>query len=271
MRSLTLWGLALIALAAGAAAAAAADDGAAIKELTPTGKLRVAVAVSPAPSALYSVKDAASGKLAGVTIDLGAALAKKIAVAPQFVEYLASGEIQNSAASGVWDVTFMPVDEARKQFVDFGSPYHLLQSTYLVAPGAKLNSIADVNAAGVRIAGVADTATYRASQKVSPRATHIAVAGVDAAVALMRDGKADAIPLSRESLAGLVAKIPGSRILDGGILDSTTAVAVPKNKPAALAYVSAFIEEEKASGAVRRAFDRMGLTSSQVAPAGMKP
>jgi polar amino acid transport system substrate-binding protein len=268
MRSFGAWGWALLAVAAGAAAA---DDGAAIKELTPTGRLRVAVAVSPAPSALYAVKDAATGRLRGVTIDLGAALAGKIGVEPQFVEYLASGEIQNSAANGVWDVTFMPVDEARKTFVDFGSPYHLLQSTYLVAPGAQLNSITEVNAAGVRIAGVADTATFRASQKASPNATHIAVAGVDAAVALMRDGKADAIPLSRESLGGLLAAIPGSRVLDGGILNSTTAVAVPKNKPAALAYVSAFIEAEKASGAVRRAFDAMGLTGSQVAPAGMKP
>src|SRR5689334_7708673 len=113
MRLLGLCGAALFALAAGAAAA---DDGAAIKELTSTGKLRVAVAISPAPSALYSVKDAATGRLAGVTIDLGTALAKKIAVEPQFVEYLASGEIQNSAANGVWDVTFMPVDEARKKF-----------------------------------------------------------------------------------------------------------------------------------------------------------
>jgi polar amino acid transport system substrate-binding protein len=268
MRSFGGWGLALFALAAGAAAA---DDGAAIKELTPTGSLRLAVAVSPAPSALYAVKDAATGRLRGVTIDLGAALAKKIGAEPQFVEYLASGEIQNSAASGVWDVTFMPVDEERKKFVDFGNAYHLLQSTYLVAPGSKLNSIAEVNAAGVRIAGVADTATFRASQKASPRATHISLAGVDAAVALMLGGNADAIPLSRESLAGLVAKIPGSRILDGGILNSTTAIAVPKNRPAALAYVSAFIEEQKASGAVRRAFDAMGLTTSQVAPAGMKP
>jgi polar amino acid transport system substrate-binding protein len=267
MRSLGLLGV-LIVLGAGAAVA---DDAAAVKELTPTGKLRVAVAISPAPSALYSVKDAATGKLAGVTIDLGTALAKRVGVAPQFVEYLASGEIQNSAASGVWDVTFMPVDEARKKFVDFGSPYHLLQSTYLVAPGSKLGAIPEVNAAGVRIAGVADTATFRASQKASPNATHISVEGVDAAVALMRDGKADAIPLSRESLTGLIAKLPGARILDGGILDSTTAVAVPKNRPAALAYASAFIEEEKASGAVRRSFDKMGLTSSQVAPDGMKP
>jgi polar amino acid transport system substrate-binding protein len=248
-----------------------ADDAAAIKELTATGKLRVAVAVSPAPSALYVVKDAASGKLTGVTIDLGTALARKLRVEPQFLEYLASGEIQNSAASGVWDVSFMPVDEERKKFVDFGNAYHLLQSTYLVAPGAKLSAIADVNAAGVRIAGVADTATFRASQRASPNATHISLPGVDAAVELMRAGKADAIPLSRESLAGLTAKLPGSRILDGGFLNSTTAIAVPKNRPDALAYVTAFIEEEKASGAVRRSFDQMGLTNSQVAPAGMKP
>jgi polar amino acid transport system substrate-binding protein len=253
------------------AGGAAADDAAAVKELTPTGKLRVAVAVSPAPSALYSVKDPTTGKLKGVTIELGRALAARLKVEPQFLEFLASGEIQNSAANNVWDVSFMPVDETRKKFVDFGNAYHLLQSTYLVAPGAKLQSIADVNHTGVRIAGVADTATFRASEKMSPEATHVSLAGVDAAVELMRAGKADAIALSRESLTSLMAKVPGSRILDGGIMNSTTAIAVPKDRPDALAYVTAFIEEQKASGNVRRFFDEMGLTGSQVAPAGMKP
>jgi polar amino acid transport system substrate-binding protein len=46
---------------------------------------------------------------------------------------------------------------------------------------------------------------------------------------------------------------------------------VPKGRPAALAYVSEFIEEAKASGLVRSALDEMGLTASQIAPAGMKP
>jgi polar amino acid transport system substrate-binding protein len=123
----------------------------------------------------------------------------------------------------------------------------------------------------VRIAGAAGTATFRASNKASPQATHLALAGVDAAVEAMRSGQADAIALSRESLTGLAAKIPGSRVLDGGFLNSTTAAAVPKGHGEALAYVSAFVEEAKASGMVRRALDDMGLTSSQVAPAGMKP
>ena len=81
----------------------------------------------------------------------------------------------------------------------------------------------------------------------------------------------EAIALSRESLGGLVAKIPGSHILPDAFLNSSTAVCVPKGKPAALAYVSQFIEEAKASGLVRKALDDMGLKSSQVAPVGMKP
>jgi polar amino acid transport system substrate-binding protein len=189
----------------------------------------------------------------------------------EFLPHLASGEIQNSAASGKWDVTFMPVDEERKKFVDFGNAYHLLQSTYLVAPGSKLAKVEDANAPGVRIGGVANTATFRAAQRTAPKATFVTVAGVDAAIAGMNAGEIDCIALSRESLSGLVTKIPGSRMLEGGFLNSSTAVAVPKDKPDALAYVSAFIEEAKANGLVRKALDAMNLQNSQVAPAGMKP
>ena len=86
----------------------------------------------------------------------------------------------------------------------------------------------------------------------------------------MRGGEVDALAFSRESLTGLAPKVPSSRILDGGFLNSTTSVAVPKGKPEALAYVSEFIEEAKASGLVRQAFDELGLKSSVVAPAGIK-
>jgi polar amino acid transport system substrate-binding protein len=87
----------------------------------------------------------------------------------------------------------------------------------------------------------------------------------------MKAGQIDCIALSRESLSGLASKIPGSHILDGGFLNSSTAVAVPKGKPEALGYASRFVEEAKASGLVRSAFDAMNLQNSQVAPAGMKP
>src|SRR6266550_4538283 len=138
----------LYALMATGVGAVAQDNSAAIKELTPTGKLRAAIAYGPTPSALYALKEAAaSGGYRGVTIDLSNALSKKIGAPLEFVPYLASGEIQAAAAIGVWDVSFMPVDEERKKFVDFGNAYHLLQSTYLVAPGSTIKTVADADKA----------------------------------------------------------------------------------------------------------------------------
>ena len=75
----------------------------------------------------------------------------------------------------------MPVDDERKKFVDFGNAYHLLQSTYLVAPGSKLASVDEANAPGIRIGGAANTATFRAAQRTAPKATFVTFAGVAAA------------------------------------------------------------------------------------------
>ena len=244
-------------------------DAAALAQLAPTGTLRIAVAISPSPSAQFAVRD--GGVIKGVAVTLGQALAKKLGVQGEVLPHDASGEIQNSAADNKWDVAFLPVDAERKKFVDFGNAYHLLQSTFLVAPGSKIASVAEANAKGVGIGGVANTATFRAAVKATPNATHVEFAKVDLAAQAMLEGHIQAIALSRESLGGLVKKIPGSRVLDDAFLNSSTAVCVPKGRPAALACVSEFIEEAKSSGLVRKALDEMGLTSSQIAPAGMKP
>ena len=244
-------------------------DAAVLAQLAPTGKLRIAVAIAPAPSAQFAVRDGDAIK--GVAVTLGRALAEKLGVPADVLPHNGSGEIQNSAADNKWDVAFLPVDAERKKFVDFGNAYHLLQSTFLVAPGSTIASVAEANAKGVAIGGVANTATFRAAIKATPQATHVEFAKVDLAAQAMLEGHIQAIALSRESLAGLMTKIPGSRVLDDAFLNSSTAVCVPKGRPAALAYVSEFMEEAKASGLVRKALDAMGLTSSQIAPAGMKP
>lgn len=259
---------AIVAFFAIAKDARANDD--AIRQLAPSGIVRVAIAVGPAPSALYAVKDA-GGTARGVAVDLGTALARKIGKPVQFVEYLASGAITNDADKGVWDVTFMPVDAERAKRVSFGAAYHVLNSTYLVTDKAPVKTIADTNKPDVRIAIVDGTATSRAAMAASRNATFVVIGGVDEGVTLLKDGKADAIALSRESLSGLVDKLPGSRILDGGFLNSYTAAAVPNGKPEALTYLTAFVEEMKASGAVRKSFDDIGLKTAVVAPPGAKP
>jgi len=186
-------------------------DAAVMQQLAPTGKLRVAIAVAPAPSAQFAIKDGDGYK--GVAVALGHALADKLGVPAALIAHQASGEIQNSAADNKWDVAFLPVDEERKKFVDFGNAYHLLQSTFLVAASSQINAVKDADGKGIGIGGVANTATFRAAKRATPKATHIDFIGVDAAVAAMNAGRIEAIALSRESLAGLASKIPGGRIL----------------------------------------------------------
>jgi len=255
--------------AAVVAGGARADDAAAKRELAPTGKLRVGIAVAATPGAGNVAREGSGYR--GVAVDLGAGLAQKLGVPPELVPYPNSGALTDAAASGAWDVAFIPVDAERKKLVDFGSAHIVLQSTYLVAPGSPIQSLADVDKPGVRVAGVENTATARAAAASLKTVTVTHVKTGDQLFDLLTSGKADAIALSRESLTALAAKLPGSRVLDGAFLNSYVAIAVPKGKPAALAYASAFVDAAIAAGSVRRALDRIGMQTSTVPPPGTKP
>src|SRR5262249_60309431 len=114
---------------------------AALRELVPTGKLRLAIAVAPSPSAQFAIKDGDSYR--GVAVIFGRALAARLGVPLEIIPHQASGEIQNSAAANRWDVAFLPVDDERKKFVDVGNAYHLLQNTFLVPARSTLRSVID--------------------------------------------------------------------------------------------------------------------------------
>jgi polar amino acid transport system substrate-binding protein len=235
-------------------------------ELAPTGKLRVGIAIAPSGSAFWATKDKASGKPRGVTIDLGAALAKKLGVPVEYVVFANSGAIVTAANDGKWDVTFVPVDDTRKKVVDFAPAYQTFERAFLVRPGSPIQTIAEVDRPGVRVIGVDNTTTARSAAEFLKNTKVETVKTVEELQELIRSGKADAVALSRESLVGFAAAVPGSRVLPGAYSAASTAPAVPKGHAAALAYVTAFIEDAKASGLVRQALDDAGLKTSPVAP-----
>jgi polar amino acid transport system substrate-binding protein len=252
-----------------ATAAAAQNNPAALKDLAPNGTLRVGVAIGATIGAGNVVIEA--GKPRGVAVDLGTELAKRLGVPVTFVSYPNSGALTDAAAGGGWDVAFIPVDEERKKRIDFGAAHIVLQSTYLVAPNSGIRTMADVDRPGVRVIGSENTASARAAQASLKNVT-VTHAKTGAEVfERLRSGQADAMTASRETLMGLAERLPGSRVLDGSYLNSYVAIAVPKGKPAGLAFASAFLEEAKQDGSVRRALDNAGLKSSTVAPAGVKP
>jgi polar amino acid transport system substrate-binding protein len=248
----------------------AQDEDAARRELAPTGTLRVAIAVGPSSSALWTIRDPASGKPRGVTVDLGAALARRLGVPLQLVEFESSGEIVKAVDRNEWDVTFVPVDAERKTVLDFAPDYALGESTYMVAPGTGITTLAEVDRAGVRVVGVEGTATIRSARRTLKNTEAIGARSLDEAVDMIRTGKADAIALGRDSLVKMAEEMPGARVMEGHFHATGTAPAVAKGKPAALAYATEFIEAAKADGTVTRAFDAAGLDTAGVAPAGSR-
>jgi polar amino acid transport system substrate-binding protein len=264
MKILARW-CALFAVIALAACASVPGDEAR-RELAPTGKLRVGIGVGAAPSAFWATRDPATGRPRGVTVDLAGALAAKLGVPLELVVYPNSGEVTAAGPKGEWDAAFMPADDERRRIVEFGPAYYLSTSTYMVRAGSPIMSIAEVDRAGVRVGGIAGTTTARSAIASLKNTKVISVRTVDELVAKMNAGELDAIALGRESLAGLAPKIPGARILEGHFHAAGTAVAVPKGRPAAHAYVTRFIEQAKADGTVRRALDGAGFRNLPVAP-----
>jgi polar amino acid transport system substrate-binding protein len=236
-----------------------------IKELVPTGKLRVGVAFAPSPSPLFVVKDA-DGKPRGVTVDLATELASQLGVPAEFMVAPNTGQLVDALEAETIDISFMPVDEERKARVDFGPTYFLVESTYMVTEASGLKKVDEVDRPGVRVVGIANTTTIRAAGRSLKNTTVTAAQSIGEAVEMLTGGKADAFALSRDSLPPFVAKLPGSRIVDGGFQLTGIAVALPKGRPDGLAYVSAFLEKAKNSGMARRAFDRAGLSHLPVAP-----
>jgi polar amino acid transport system substrate-binding protein len=236
-----------------------------MKELIPTGKLRFGVAFAPKMSALFVVKEE-DGSPRGITADLGSTLAKRLGVPVEFMVAPNTGVLTDALADAKIDVAFMPVDDERKKRLDFGPMYALVESTYMVTAASGIKTLAEVDRPGVRVVGVANTTTIRAAGRTLKNIQPIAATSIDDALAMLRGGNADAFALDRDSLPDFVAMFPGSHIVDGGFQQTGIAIAVPKGRPAALAYVTKFMEEAKASGAVRRAMDRAGMKDLPVAP-----
>jgi polar amino acid transport system substrate-binding protein len=249
---------ALVASIAGAATAGGLTD-----EIAPTGKLRVAIAISPAGGAFWSTKTE-NGGYAGVPVDLGKAMAVQIGVGVEYVVYRNSGEITDAAAKGTWDVTFLPRDPERESRMSFGPTYEVADATYIVKPGSPIADFAALDQPGVKVAAVNNTTTMRGA------AAHLKTAKVtgyqtyDEIFNLLKNGEVDAFALSRDQLNALAKKIPGARVLDETFKKTVTAVAVPLDHPQALAFVSKFMTDALADGTLRKAYDNNGLKDAPI-------
>lgn len=241
----------------------AADADALKDEIASTGKLRVAIGISPAGGAFWSTKNA-DGGYAGVPVTLGTDMAKALGVPVEFVAYPNSGQITDAASSKVWDVTFLPQDSERMSKMWFGPTYEVADATYIIRAGSPVSNFAELDKPDIKVAAVNNTTTMRGAIAHLKNAKVIGYQTYDEIFGLLKAGEVDAFALSRDQLNAMSKKLPGTRVLDETFKKTTTAVAVPLDHPEALAFVTKFMDEANANGLLRRAYDANGLKDAPI-------
>jgi polar amino acid transport system substrate-binding protein len=252
-------GMALMAAAmmAGPASADAQKD-----EIAPTGKLRVAIAISAAGGAFWSTRTASG--YAGVPVDLGREMAAQLGVPVEYVVFQNSGQITDSASKANWDVTFLPKDPERETKMSFGPIYEVADATYIVKAGSTATDFKTLDQPGMKVAAVNNTTTMRGAMAHLKNAKVTGYQTYDEIFNLLKNGEVDAFALSRDQLNALSKKLPGTRVLDETFKQTVTAVAVPLGHPKSQAFASKFMTEAISNGTLRKAYDNNGLKDTPI-------
>jgi polar amino acid transport system substrate-binding protein len=237
-----------------------------LSELAPTGTLRVGINMS---NFLLTRKDAETGEPAGVAVDLGRELARRLGVGIDIVPYPNPGALADAAKSGVWDVGFLGAEPQRASEIDFTAAYVEIEATYLVPAGSPLRKVEEVDQQGIRIAVPTKSAYELYLTRSLKHAQLVHENGADKAFKRFVDDRLDALAGLRPRLVTDHDNLPGSRILDGRFTAVQQAVGTPKGRGKAAQYLCAFVEEIKTAGLVGRTIEKNGVRGLTVAPASV--
>jgi polar amino acid transport system substrate-binding protein len=259
------WILAVLAglLFGGCAATPMPPSPEARNALTPTGKLRVGILLT---NPLQVTKDAATGELKGVAIDLGKELARRIGVPFAPVGYPSVAALVESARSDEWDVAFLAIDPTRAKVMDFAAPFMEVEVGYLVTAGSSVNALIDVDQPGIRVAVAIKGGPDLFLSRNLKHAALVRTPDIPAAVEMLKSGKADAVASNKPALFNMSERLPGSRVLDGRFTTVEYGIATAKGRDAGNAYVRRFIENAKATGLVKSSIESAGIRGVVVAP-----
>lgn len=238
------------------------------EDLAPTGKLRAGINHA---NAVIATKDPATGELRGVSVDLMRELARRLDVPLELTGFDFSGKLTDALNAGALDIGGIAggAGSGREKTLDFTAGYLQIETTYLVAPGSPIRSVAEVDRAGVRV-GVADKSAFQPFlARTLKQAQLLTGPGNPTAFELLRSGNVEVLAGLRHQLMEVAPKLPGSRVLDGRFLvvEQTLAVRkLPPGREAGIRYLRDYIEEMKASGFVARALTRHGHGHVPVSP-----
>jgi polar amino acid transport system substrate-binding protein len=192
-------------------------------------------------------------------------LTTKIGVDFQLIGYSTPPGAMNALKAAECDIGFFGIDPSRATEIDFSPPLVQADFTYLVPTGSPIRRSEDVDRPDVTVAVVRNHSSTNALSRTLKQAKLIFGETPEETLDLLRNERADAMASVRTALLEFSFHLPGSHVLEDGYGELRLAIAMPKNKPGWLSYISEFVGEAKASGLVQRAIESTGARGLRVA------
>jgi polar amino acid transport system substrate-binding protein len=236
----------------------------AVQSLAPRGTLRAAINLG---NPVLAQRDAASGALRGVSVDLARELARRLRVPLELVPYDGAGRVVDALGADAWDVAFLAIDPKRAAGIAFTRPYAFIEGTYLVPAGSPLRNVEDVDREGVRVAVGRGSAYDLFLTRALRRAALVRAETSAGALDLFLADHLEVAAGVRQPLVAFARAHAGLRVMDGRFMAIEQAMGTPRGREAGARGLDAFVADAIASGLVARALAASGQGDVTVAPA----
>ncbi len=236
----------------------------AVSQLTPSGKLRAAINYG---NAVLARRDASTGEVSGVSVDLSRELAKRLGVELELLPFDAANKSVEAIKNKQADIAFFAIDPARGVDTDYTAAYVVIEGTYVVRNDSAIKANADVDKAGTHIAVAAKSAYDLFLTREIKQATLERTVTSGGVIDMFIEKKFEVAAGVKQQLEKDMKRVPGLRMLDGRFMEINQAMGTSKGRDEGIQYMRAFIEEMKASGFVAQALERHKIEGVAVAPA----
>lgn len=209
-------------------------------ELAPTGTLRAALNLS---NFLLVSKAPDGAEPVGIAPDMAREVARRLGVPVTFVRYPNPGDLAAGVAQ--WDIGLIGADPLRAAEIAFTTAYLEIEASYLLPAGSPIQSFDDIDRPGVRIAVGDRTAYDMYLRRTLKHATLERAAGLEASFQRFVDEKLDALAGLRPRLVADMARVWGSRILEGRFMAVQQAIGTPIARQASAQWLQSFVDEAR--------------------------
>jgi len=224
--------------------------------LAPSGVLRVGVYPGSPTS---WVKDPKTGESVGIALDLGKGMAKRLDVPVQVVEFDRVAQVLDALKDGKVDMTFTNATAVRAKDMDFTEPLVRLELGYLVIGASPLQSINEIDQAGMRVGVSQGSSSQGVLTQRFKWAKVVPAESLAKAQTMLNTLQIDAFATNKGILFEMSDALTGSRVLSGRWGLENLAIAIPKGREVGRPFVDNFAKEVTRTGELDKAVQRSGL------------